>query len=94
MYVNDIFLFPCAYKSLFGIDCPICGFQRSLLYLIEGRFTDSFHMYPPLIPFLIFLGLLGFHLINKNFISRKWIERSGAGLLVIIFTSYFIKLFI
>jgi len=93
MFITDIFLFPCAYKSLFGIECPICGFQRSFIYLLEGRFSDSFHMYPPLIPFLLFLIILGIHLLNKNVVGRKWIERLGAGLLVIIFTSYFIKLF-
>lgn len=46
-------MLPCAYKSLFGIDCPICGAQRSLVFLLKGNLKDSFLMYPPLIPVLL-----------------------------------------
>lgn len=51
------YMLPCLNKQLFGIDCPGCGMQRSLLYLIKGEFTEAFHMYPPifiLIPFVLF----------------------------------------
>jgi hypothetical protein len=47
-------LISCPFKSLTGIDCPGCGFQRSTLALLEGRFVDSFILYPPLIPILLF----------------------------------------
>lgn len=51
------YMLPCLNKQLFGIDCPGCGMQRSLLYLVKGEFAEAFHMYPPifvLIPFILF----------------------------------------
>lgn len=50
-------MLPCAYKEIFGIDCPTCGAQRSLALLLEGDIIESFKMYPPLIP-VLFLGLV------------------------------------
>ncbi|ETZ19668.1 hypothetical protein N824_09360 [Pedobacter sp. V48] len=49
----DIFLLPCPFKYLFKIDCPGCGFQRSLIFLLKGDWKRSFDMYPPAIPLLI-----------------------------------------
>jgi hypothetical protein len=51
----DIFLLPCPIKYLFGFDCPGCGFQRSVLALLNGDFLQSFHLYPPTVPFLLSL---------------------------------------
>ena len=59
-------LLPCAFKTLFGIDCPICGFQRAFFLLLQGRFTNSFQMYPPLIPCLLFLLVIGIYLVKKE----------------------------
>ena len=50
-------MLPCAYKQLFGIDCPTCGAQRSFVLLMEGNFSESFIIYPPLIP-VLFLGMV------------------------------------
>jgi hypothetical protein len=46
-------LLPCPFKYVTGIDCPGCGFQRSLLALIKGDVHQSFLLYPPTIPLLI-----------------------------------------
>ncbi|MFD0794552.1 DUF2752 domain-containing protein [Mucilaginibacter litoreus] len=46
-------LLPCPFKYLTGIDCPGCGFQRSILLLIKGNLNDSLLMYPPAIPILL-----------------------------------------
>ncbi len=46
----------CTFKSYTGVDCPGCGFQRSVLSLFRGDFIESFKLYPPTIP-LIILGL-------------------------------------
>ncbi|MFC7524744.1 DUF2752 domain-containing protein [Parapedobacter sp. GCM10030251] len=48
-------LLPCPFKTLTGIDCPGCGFQRSLLALFNGNWAESYHLYPPTIPLLIVL---------------------------------------
>ena len=34
-------------KSLFGIDCPGCGLQRSLIELLEGDLGGSWRGYAP-----------------------------------------------
>ncbi|MCX2582254.1 DUF2752 domain-containing protein [Pedobacter sp. MR22-3] len=49
-------LLTCPFKALTGIDCPGCGFQRSLIALCKGDFETSWMLYPPTIP-LIFLFL-------------------------------------
>lgn len=49
-------LIPCPFKYLTGIDCPGCGFQRSLLALIQGNFHKSFLLYPSTIPLLLFFA--------------------------------------
>lgn len=47
-------LIPCPFKYLTGLDCPGCGFQRAVLALIDGNFSESFKLYPPTIPLLLF----------------------------------------
>ncbi|WP_316792968.1 DUF2752 domain-containing protein [Pedobacter frigoris] len=49
----DIFFIPCPFKYLTGIDCPGCGFQRSLLLLLKGQWKESLEMYAPTIPILL-----------------------------------------
>ncbi|MFA6249316.1 MAG: DUF2752 domain-containing protein [Mucilaginibacter sp.] len=46
-------LLPCPFKYLTGIDCPGCGFQRSMVALLKGDIHQSFLLYPPAIPLLI-----------------------------------------
>lgn len=46
-------MMPCAYRELFGIDCPFCGGQRSLVLLLQGRLLESFLLFPALIPLAV-----------------------------------------
>jgi len=85
-------LLPCAYKQLFGIDCPLCGGQRSLQLLMNGQFGKSFLMYPPLIPVLLLLGIIVAHLVNRNFISRRFLVRSATIVLIIVMVNYIFTL--
>ena len=60
------FMIPCVSKKLFGIDCPGCGMQRSLMMVFQGDFTDAFKMFPAIyttIPLFLFIGL---HFIDKR----------------------------
>ncbi|MFC6103190.1 DUF2752 domain-containing protein [Olivibacter domesticus] len=61
-------LIPCPFKFVTGIDCPGCGFQRSLLHLMQGDLKASIQLYPPAIP-LISLGI--FFLVKHYFIFKK-----------------------
>ena len=58
-------MFDCFWVKTFGIECPGCGFQRSLLLLINGDILSSIKMFPALLPMIVlFIGLL-FHLKFK-----------------------------
>ncbi|MGK6352079.1 DUF2752 domain-containing protein [Parapedobacter sp. DT-150] len=49
------FLLPCPFKLITGIDCPGCGFQRSLIALAQGHWAESYRLYPPTVPLLLVL---------------------------------------
>jgi len=88
------YLLPCAYKSLFGIDCPICGFQRALVLLLNGNIKQSFFVYPPLIPSLFLIIIFALYLLNRKIINRKFLMYYSSFVLAIIAINYFIKLII
>jgi len=56
-------MLPCLFKSHFGVDCPGCGMQRSLISFIKGDYLESFEFYPPLALILILFLTLTLHLI-------------------------------
>lgn len=86
-------LLPCPFKYLTGIDCPGCGFQRSVLELMQGNFHKSFLLYPPAIPLLLFFayGLADRFLkldTQKNTVKKTLFIITG----YIVLVSYSIKL--
>lgn len=46
-------LLTCPFKSLTGIDCPGCGFQRSVVAILQGNLHLSLQYYPATIPLFI-----------------------------------------
>jgi len=68
-------LLRCPFKYLTGIDCPGCGFQRSVLALISGDLHKSLSLYPSTIPLLIFFayGIADrfFRLDTQNHLIKK-----------------------
>ena len=46
-------MFPCFYKQAFGLSCPMCGFQRSVIELLKGNVIESILQFPALIPLLL-----------------------------------------
>lgn len=70
----DIFLLPCPFKYLFKIDCPGCGFQRSVIALLQGECAKSFELYPPTIPFLLSLVMgIGVSVLKMD-PNAKWLK--------------------
>lgn len=61
-------LIPCPFKYLTGIDCPGCGFQRSIIALVQADFEKSWSQYPPTIPllFLFFAAAILYKFPIKN----------------------------
>ncbi|MFI5139848.1 MAG: DUF2752 domain-containing protein [Sphingobacteriales bacterium] len=86
-------LIPCPFKYLTGIDCPGCGFQRSVLALFQGDLHKSFTLYPPTIPLLLFFtyGLADKYLKldnSKNTLKKTLFVINGT----IVLVSYSIKI--
>lgn len=70
------FMLPCLFKTLFGVECLGCGFQRALFLLFQGDFSAAFHMYPALYSTLLFLGFVGLYFFDKpkNYTRLLWIS--------------------
>ena len=86
------YMLPCAYKSLFGIDCPLCGAQRSFVLLSGGKVADSFLLYPPLVPVLLCAVLFCLHIVNRRLITGKFIRIFALAVLVLVALNYIYKL--
>ncbi len=66
----------CHFKKYLGFPCPGCGIQRSFQKLLEGDLYGSFILYPALIPIILTLVYLYYHLIHN--------KRNGAKLLLLL----------
>ena len=85
-------MLPCAYKYFFGIDCPICGAQRSLLLLMQGNFEESFKIYPPLVFLLILSVIAVCHLAFPSVIKARYLKSYSAIVLIIVLLNYTYKI--
>jgi hypothetical protein len=87
-------LLPCPFKYVTGIDCPGCGFQRSMLALVKGDMHQSFLLYPAAIPLLLFFA---YGIADRFFTldNKKHIVKKTAYMIVgiIILVSYTIKVY-
>jgi hypothetical protein len=55
----------CPFKEQFGIDCPGCGLQRSIIELLKGNILESIILYPALLPVMTMFGFLALHLLFR-----------------------------
>jgi hypothetical protein len=87
-------MFPCISKTLFGIECLGCGFQRAFVLLLEGNFEAAFTMYPAIYSSLILLLIAGFHFVdlNRNYKKTLTVLLAINGILMI--GGYYYKHFI
>lgn len=56
---------PCLIRSITGHECPGCGLQSAMIALLRGNISDSIYKHPGLIPMLVCILFLIFHLIFK-----------------------------
>ncbi|WP_298951312.1 DUF2752 domain-containing protein [uncultured Nonlabens sp.] len=90
--IDDSWMLPCMSKQLTGMDCPGCGIQRSISFLLKGDIIDSFLMYPGLYPGMFLFFFLIFDWF-KNVKHGEQIKLWGTILTIgTILTSYFIKM--
>ena len=52
------YMLPCLSKQFLGFDCPGCGLQRSVVFLLQGDFMAAFNMYPAIYAILLLFGFL------------------------------------
>ena len=86
------YMLPCLNKKLFGLDCLGCGFQRSLLHVIKGDFVAAFNVYPAIYTLIIMAIFLILNLKFKFKSGKKIIIIFAIINVLIIITSYFIKM--
>ena len=68
LLVLEDYMLPCFTKKFFGFDCPGCGMQRSIAFLLKGDFTAAFEMYPAIYP----LAMLILFAITTAFVKIKF----------------------
>jgi hypothetical protein len=86
-------LLSCPLKQTFGLDCPGCGFQRSILLLIKGDFNSSLKMYPATVPILTLLLFLPTHLKFDFKNGARLIKGLYIGIALIILFNYILKIY-
>jgi len=80
-------LLACPFKYITGIDCPGCGFQRSVFALLQGNWHKSFMLYPAAIPLLLFFtyGLADKYFkldTSKNVVKKTLFVAIGSLILI------------
>lgn len=68
---DKISLLPCIYKQLFGVSCPLCGFQRSVVLLLQGNVIDSLKMFPPLFLLIFMFCFYLVSFLRKQSVNSK-----------------------
>ncbi|NCO55144.1 MAG: hypothetical protein COZ21_08685 [Bacteroidetes bacterium CG_4_10_14_3_um_filter_31_20] len=82
----------CFYKNIFGVECPGCGMQRSIIELLKGNFVESFLLYPALYPLIFTLILLFLHIIFRFKNGALILKISFIFTVLIMIISYIIKI--
>lgn len=70
-------LLKCPFKYLTGIDCPGCGFQRSVIALLNGNLHQSLRLYPSTIPLLFFFAYVLMDKFLKLDTQKHVIKKAG-----------------
>jgi hypothetical protein len=88
------YMIPCLSKTLFGIECLGCGFQRALLLLLKGEWGAAFVMYPAVYSMLVmFFGILLFYTTKKTVTTKNVLTILIAINLVFVIGGYIYKHF-
>ncbi|GAA3580159.1 DUF2752 domain-containing protein [Snuella lapsa] len=61
MQAIEDYMLPCLNKKLFGVECMGCGMQRSVSLLLQGHFTEAFHMYPAIYTLILLFGIIAYN---------------------------------
>lgn len=67
LLIAEEYMLPCFTKQFLGFDCPGCGLQRSVTFLLQGDFVAAFKMYPAIYAILLLFGFL----LLDNFVKVR-----------------------
>lgn len=85
-------MLPCLSKQILGFDCPGCGMQRSVAFLLQGEFIAAFKMYPAIYTIIGLFGFLAFdYFVNVKYANRISISLMIASV-VLILINFILKL--
>ena len=83
----------CLFKKHFNIDCPGCGFQRSIVALLKGQVVESFLLFPSTLALIVFF--IGLFINNRyQFANGKSFLNIGLLFIFTIFTTSYLFKFI
>lgn len=86
-------MLPCMNKQLFGVECPGCGTQRAIAFLLEGEFYEAFKIFPAIYTLGLFFIFLSLHLLDKKRNYAKLVIASAILNGAVILIAYFIKIY-
>ncbi len=86
------YMLPCPNKKFFGIDCPGCGLQRSVVMVSKGEFNNAFHMFPAVYTTILLVIAVFFHFILKKKATTKIILVLAVINVIIIIIAYILKM--
>ncbi|RZK74611.1 MAG: DUF2752 domain-containing protein [Pedobacter sp.] len=86
-------LLSCPFKAHTGVDCPGCGFQRSIIALIQGDVQGAFGHYPPSIPIAALVVFVPLHLKFDFKNGAMAIKLMYATIAIVIVLNYIYKIY-
>ncbi len=85
-------LLRCPFKQMFLIDCPGCGLQRSFVALLRGDVSQSWRLYPAMLPILFLVIFTGLHLRFQFRQGAFIIKLFYIFISLVIFINYIVKI--
>ncbi len=86
------YMLPCLNKQFFGVDCLGCGIQRALNLMLHGEFVAAFKMYPAIYTLLVLALVISINFFYKIKYAQKIISILAIINIIIIVSSYVIKM--
>ncbi len=86
------YMLPCLSKQILGVECPGCGMQRSVAFLLQGEFLAAFKMYPAIYTIIGLFGFLAFDYFMKVKYANKISITLMIASVLLILTNFILKL--
>ncbi len=85
-------MLPCLNKYFLGFDCPGCGLQRSIAFLLQGDLLAAAKIFPAVYSMILLMALLVLHLLDRSRNYQKAVIACAVLNATVIIISYFYKM--